>query len=63
MRGHAQGLIDGGRELVDLVHGRDVPEADGLILTDRDNDSLSQMEVQVQDLVCVRPQEGTVLLI
>ena len=53
VRGHAQGLIDGGRELVDLVHGRDVPEADGLILAHRDNDPLSQVEVQVQDLIRV----------
>ena len=63
MRSYAQDLINGGRELVDLVHGRDVPEADGLILAHRDNDSLCQVEVHVQDLVRVGPQEGTILLI
>ena len=60
---YAKGLIYWGGEFVNLVHGRNVPQTDGLILADCYDDAFAKVEVHVQDLVGVRPEEGAVLLV
>ena len=63
MGGDTEGLVDGGRELVDLVGGLHIPEPDCLVSAYCQHNALAQVEVHAQDLVRVRSQEGPVTLV